>query len=559
MVGEEYADLIIFYLNNPKRLGRYTDAIIRYINEAFAVVHVPVTQINTKTVNTFGYSAIPKLFGLCSEISLEASGVDKIRNLPNFNLRGEGILIGIIDTGIDYTNQVFIKEDGTTKIASLWDQTIETGLSPYETQFGTEYKAEQINQALTSDTPLQIVPSIDENGHGTMMAAVAAGNENREFNFSGVATGSELVIVKLKPAKQYLRNFYFIPDNVVCYQENHIMWGVQYCIQMANDLDRPIVICLGIGSSQGAHDGRSPLSRFLSIIGDFPRTAVITPVGNEGNLGRHYYNSINPTAGYNTVEFRVGENDKGFSMEIWGDSPGIYSLSFLSPDNEFIPRIPPALRVNRVVSFIFSNTIVYIDYLLTESETGDQLILLRFNNVTAGIWSFNVYGQGNLPLGFHIWLPMGDMISKDTYFIQPDIYTTVVEPGTTYVPITITAYNPIGGALFVNASRGYTRSNTVKPTLAAPGVNYIAPNNNKEFIKYTGTGVATAHTAGIVAMFLEWGVIRGNKPEIDTVGINNYLIEGAKRNPYLEYPNRDWGYGILDIYNVFNVLRSDYR
>ncbi|MHB8130258.1 MAG: S8 family serine peptidase, partial [Mobilitalea sp.] len=116
-----------------------------------------------------------------------------------------------------------------------------------------------------------------------------------------------------------------------------------------------------------------------------------------------------------------------------------------------------------------------------------------------------------------------------------------------------------GGTLFVNASRGYTRSNAVKPTLAAPGVNYIAPNNNKEFIIYTGTGVAAAHTAGVVALILEWGVIRGNKPKIDTVEIKNYLIRGAKTNPNLEYPNRDWGYGMIDIYNVFNVLRSDFN
>ncbi|MDF2944682.1 MAG: hypothetical protein K0S01_3540 [Herbinix sp.] len=557
MIDEEYVDLIIYYLNNPERLNRYQNAIIHYMNEAFAEVHIPVSQIINQTITTFGYSAMPKLYGLTSEVSLESSGVSRLRNIANFNLRGKGILIGVIDTGIDYTNPVFIKSDGTSKIISIWDQTIETGTPPENIPFGTEYKADLINQALASPNPIEIVPSIDENGHGTMMAAVSAGNEDENANFSGVVPDAELIIVKLRQAKQYLRNFFFIPDGIMCYQENTIMWGVQYCYQMARELNRPIVICIGIGTSQGSHDGRSPLDIFLSIIGDFPRTAVVTSAGNEGNRGRHYYGNIDPSIGYNTVELHVGENDKGFSMEVWGNSPGIYSIDILSPNGEYIPRIAAGLRVNRAITFIFEPTTIYVDYLMTESETGDQLILLRFRNVTPGTWKFKVYGQSDLPTGFHIWLPMGDMISTDTYFLQPDIHTTIVSPGSADVPIAITAYNPINSTLYVNASRGYTRSNAIKPELAAPGVNYLAPNQNNEYVNYTGTGVAAAHTAGIVAIVLEWGIARGNQPNLDSVAISNYLIRGAKRNPNISYPNIDWGYGIIDIYNTFSVLRSD--
>ena len=155
-----------------------------------------------------------------------------------------------------------------------------------------------------------------------------------------------------------------------------------------------------------------------------------------------------------------------------------------------------------------------------------------------------------------MWLPMGDMITVDTYFIEPDIYTTVLSPGAAMVPITVTAYNPVTGTLFVNASRGYSRSNNIKPDLAAPGVNYIAPNLNGEYVTFTGTGVAAAHMAGIVALVLEWGIVKGNQPTLDTVEIKKILIRGAKRSKNLIYPNRDWGYGIVDIYNVYNVLRQ---
>jgi len=554
-IGENYADLIVFYLNRLSRLKKYEGEYIHYMNEAFAVVHIPASQITEETVITYGYAAIPKLYGLESEISLEASGVKRLRAAFKTDSRGAGVLIGIIDTGIDYTNPVFLKADGTTKIVSIWDQTIETGIWPYETQFGTEYRDTQINQALASGTPLDIVPSVDETGHGTMMAGVAVGNENMKVNFAGVAPAAELVVVKLRQAKAYLRDFYSIPENAICYQENHIMWGVQYCFLKAQDLKRPIVICLGLGSSQGSHDGLTPLGILLSIIGDFPRTAVVVSAGNEGNRGRHFYGTIDPAIGYQDVEFNVGNNDSGFSMELWGTSPGIFSLSIISPSGEAGSSVFTGLRGNRRIYYIFDKTQVYIDYQLAESLTGEQLILLRFRNITPGIWRFTVYSYGDLPASFHIWMPMGDFISTNTYFIQPNINTTVTEPGNASVPICVTAYNTLYDSLYLNASRGYTRNNIEKPEIAAPGVDYIAPNQNQEFANYTGTGVATAHTAGIVALVLEWGVVKGNQEDLDTLAIKHFLERGAKRNPNLTYPNPDWGYGILDIYNVFDVLR----
>ncbi len=555
IISEDYADLIINYSNNPMILQRIPNAIVHIMNEAFAIVYVPVAQLPNRGLGLYGYSTLPYLCGLASEVSLEASNITELRRYPDFNLRGQGVLIGIVDTGINYNLPVFKKPDGTTKVAAIWDQTIQSGVSPFNTEFGTEYRSEQINQAIVAPDPLEIVPSTDDNGHGTMLAGIAAGTENTREDFAGVAPDAELVIVKLMPAKKYLRDFYRIRDGVICYQENTIMWGVQYCIQVARQLNRPISICLGIGTSQDAHDGHSSLSSYLSILADFPKTGVVTAIGNEGNRGRHFHGVIDPNSRTSTVELNVGEEDPSFSMELWGDAPGIYSIDILSPAGEYIPRIPPSLRVRREISFIFEETVIYVDYQTVETLTGDQLILFRFRNASPGTWRFTVYGQTDLSTGFHIWLPMGDFISMQTYFIQADIYTTIIAPGSAAIPITVTAYNPVSGTLFVNASRGYTRSNVVKPELAAPGVNYLAPNLTGGFQNYSGTGVASAHTAGVVALALEWGVILGNQPNLDTIEIKNYLIRGAKRRSNMAYPNRDWGYGVIDLYNTYNVLR----
>jgi len=557
IIGDEYFDLIIEYRTYPQLISLFENASLHVMNELYAVLHVPINQFNSN-LSAIRYSEIPLLYGLTDETSLEASRVLNLRNTPAFNLRGEGVIIAIIDTGIDYTNPVFRKPDGSTKIISIWDQSINTGPAPPDANFGTVYTRGQINVALASSDPFSVVPSMDENGHGTMLAGIAAGNDVEEAGFFGVAPDAELIIVKLRQAKRSTRNFFLIPDNVVCFQENHIMWAVQYCNDMARQLNRPLVICLGIGTSQGSHSGRSPLSAILNIIANMPNRAVVVSAGNEGNMGRHYYGVIDPSIGSNTVELNVDENDTGFSMELWGDTPGIYSVDVLSPSGEYIPRIPPGLRVSRVISFIFEKATLYINYNTIESETGDQLILIRFENASPGIWTFNVYGHGDLATGFHMWLPMGNFISRNTYFIQPNIYTTILSPGTATYPITVTAYNPVNNNLYVNSSRGYTRDNFIKPDIAAPGVNYIAPTINHTFEQFTGTSVSAAHTAGVAALMLEWGTVRGNNPGMDSNVLKNFLIRGARRRPNLVYPNRDWGYGILDIFSVFESMREDF-
>ncbi len=555
--SEEYADFIIVYGYNPQILESFEDAIVHKINEAFAVIHIPLVSINQDLLTEFNYSIIPKIYGLTSEVSVRASGVEKLRRTPAFNLTGKGILIGIIDTGIDYLNPVFKNIDAKTKILSIWDQTIPSETAyPFDTYYGTEYLEEQINEALLSDNPLDHVPSMDYNGHGTMMAGVAAGTANDEAEFQGVSPDSKLVVVKLRQAKQYLRDFYFIPDEADAYQENDIMWGVQYCILTARRVGMPIAICLGLGSSQTSHSGESNLSIYLSFVGNFTNVGIVVSVGNEGNSGRHFFKVIDPAEESVPVELYVAENERNFSMELWGESPARYSVDILSPGGEYIPIITAGFNLNRKVSFIFEDTIIYITYQLVETLTGSQLILFRFSNITAGIWKFNVYSQTNLPAGFHIWLPMGDFISDKTYFVQSDVYTTVLDPGNSYVPIAITAYNAFTQNIYDDASRGYTSTNVVKPDIAAPGVNYVAPALNGEFIRFTGTGVAAAHTSGIVAMFLEWAVLGDNEPGANSMVIKSYLIRGAIRQENLIYPNRIYGYGILDIFNVFDILRT---
>ncbi|MDF2541923.1 MAG: hypothetical protein K0S47_1641 [Herbinix sp.] len=555
ITSNEYADLLIGYYGDERRLQEFGDATIQIINFFTAVVHVPVERITENIVAELGYSVMPSLFGIISTASLEASGIIRLRNIPNLNLRGQGVLVGIIDTGIDYTNPIFQYEDKTTKIVSIWDQTIQSETPPPGLNYGTEYTREQLNQALQTENPLEVVPTTDEVGHGTMIAGISAGRDVPESGFFGVAPEAELVVVKLKPAKTYLKNFFRVPETAICYQENDIIFGIEYLIQVAYQLNRPLAICIALGTSQGAHDGRGTLSSFLSHQGEFVGVSIAVAAGNEGSARRHYYGVVDPAIGYDTVELNIGENEQGFSMELWGDSPSTFSIDILTPTGEYVPRIAISLDESREITFVFEQTVIFVDYQMIESQSGDQLILIRFRNPTPGIWRFGVYTRGDIQLGFHIWLPMAGFISDNTFFISSNPYTTILSLGNAFVPMTVTAYNVEDDSLYTAASRGYTRIGLVKPDFAAPGVDILAPSLDGGFSLVTGTSAAAAHTTGVAAILLEWGILRNNFPNMNTLNMKNLIIRGARRDSDTQYPNMNWGYGILDVFNIFETLR----
>ena len=560
ITSEDYVDLLQKYNGNPIALQQYEEYSVHIMNDTYAVIYLPKTKVTVNLVTQFNYYAIPHCYSLCSKQSLEASGITKLTR-TTLNLRGEGVIIGIIDTGIDYTHPVFRRSDGSSKIIAIWDQGEERdGQFPavvYPSFYGTEYKAEQINLALQSEDPLQIVPSMDTIGHGTWLAGIAAGSENEENEFSGVVPDAELLIVKLKEAKTFYRSFYAIPEHAPAFQENDIIWGIQYLVDNARRLGRPLAICIGLGTSMGSHDNSDVLNTVTSIAADFPGVAITVAAGNEGNARRHFHGMFDPNGEPVEVELNVGVGEAGFMMEFWGNPPTIYTLDITSPGGEYIPRIQENLVKNQEVVFVFEQTVIDINFFMVEASTGKQVVTFRFLNPTEGIWRFHVYGRGDLKGDFHIWLPSGDFLSKDTFFNNAVPENTVTSPGNSNVPIAVTAYNSINDTIYSSAGRGYSVSGVVAPVLAAPGVNIKCPTLNHEFTLIDGTGAAAAHAAGITAMVLEWSFVEGNLPGMDTVGIKKFLIRGARRSNNLDYPNRDWGYGMIDIYNSFSNLRSD--
>ncbi len=550
ITSNEYADLMVQGLDTINALSNDPNISVLTVDNRYGVAYLPVENMTSDSVQKFGYTAIPKIYGLLSFVSLESSGVNQVRSDPAYNLRGQGVLVGLVDTGIDYTNLAFRNSDRSTRIVSIWDQTIDSDNYPDNFFYGTEFSRDEINNALRSQNPFLILPSTDRIGHGTMLAGVAAGTENTESSFSGVAPDSELVIVKLKEAKPYLRDFFRIRDGVLGYQENDILMGISYLLEVAEGLNRPMVICLGVGTNQGSHEGRSILSNYLRDIGNYVGYSIVTAAGNEGNRGHHYFGEINPARDRELVSLNVAENETGFSVELWGYVPNVVELDIYSPDFEFVTHVPSSLGPQETAEVVFGDTTILIDNQVSETVTGDQLILMRFQNPLAGIWRFVVSGTSDLTTRFHLWLPMYNYISENTYFFNSDSNTSISDEANTTNVITVTAYDPVNETLFYNTSRGFTKNSGLKPDIAAPGVNILAPAPGNTITRATGTGIAASHTAGAAAMLLEWGIVRGNLRIMNNVIIRRMLISGARRYSNIPYPNQDWGFGILDIYNT---------
>lgn len=562
VASEEFADFIAPYFTSPEEFiqSQGTDCI-DFVNSTLAVVYVPLSTVTPFTYTSYTYSAVPKLYSLLDVTSMDAAGITAASELPVLSNQGEGVIIGFVDTGINYMDPLFRNTDGSTRIIGIWDQTIETVSDEFNSDFpalyGTQYTAEEIDLALNSDDPASIVPSRDENGHGTFLASIAAGNRDERAGFTGAAPRASIAMVKLKPAKKYLRDFYLIRDEADAYQENDIMMGVSYLYFLARQYSMPLVVCIPLGTNMGSHMGMSRLGQYLNQVSLYNGSAVITAAGNETGARHHFRAVMDPDTDEITAELRVGEQESGFSMELWAEDAGVYTVGFISPTGEVAREVSVPLRGENTVSFLLEQTRITVYSQIADVNAGSQFIFMRFEMPMAGIWRILIRNSLDIRETVHLWLPVRGFISDETYFLRPDPDTIVTDPGNAQYPITVTTYDHTRNSIYIHASRGYSRSGQIKPDLAAPGVNILgASASGRRLTRMTGTSVSAAHLAGAAAILLHWGVLDGNYPYLSTPVLKSIFVRGAQRNPALTYPNREFGYGTLDLYEAFLRLRN---
>ncbi|MBE5875517.1 MAG: peptidase [Lachnospiraceae bacterium] len=565
ILSNDYADILVdFTLPQELNYEMPGDFCYHRIIGNLGVAYVERSGLPRIDVSTMNFNFLPKAYGLMEEasnnpgairndfdtVSLLSSGILQMQGQPLY-LTGRDVTIAVIGTGIQYTNPVFRDVFGRSRVKAIWDQTIQTGALPDGFSYGSEYNSRQIQEAIESDDPMSIVPSTDTLGHGTAMAAVAAGSRlNDGIQYVGAAPEANIVVVKLKEMKPYLREYYLIPDNVTAYQETDIMQAIQYVQKFALDLYRPLVICMGFGTNLGDHTGSSNLGRYMNQISLQKSRVFTVSSGNEGNAAHHFQGSLSGLDAYRDVEIRVGDAEKGFLLELWGSVPNLFAVEIRSPGGEVISRTNPRRIGPQSYSFVFEKTKLTIDTLLAEQASGAELIRMRFEAPTAGIWTVRVYAEEEMINGrFDLWLPITSFLSDETYFLEPEPDTTITEPGNVQSAITATAYNDENRSVYLNAGRGFTRGGLVKPDISAPGVNVSTPAG-----KATGGYMAAALTAGGVAQIMQWAVVEQKDLLADANKIRNYLVQGATREEETAYPNTRYGYGLLDIQGTFDFL-----
>jgi subtilisin family serine protease len=479
--------------------------------------------------------------------ALAESGILEVQGEP-LSLTGRGVLIGFVDTGIRYEQDVFRRSDGSTRIASIWDQEADR-----------VYTEEEINEALLSEDPQSMVPVTDEIGHGTAMASVAAGSRvDGGRTFTGAAPDSRILVVKVRPAPRDVREYYLVADSAVCYSEQDISAGLRYLDNEAERIGLPLVICFGMGTNLSSHTGTSMLERTINSIAVKIGRAVVICNGNEGNKQHHFMGCFNRNVFQDEsgsklkrdVEIRVSEGVQGFTLNVWGTQPYQYQFSLRSPGGETIRDIRMNTDETATYRFVYDKTVLYLDAQRVETGSGAQLLFVRFVQPSPGIWTLTVTEEerANYAL-FHAWLPIEEFLTAPVTFLEPSPYITLTDPAAAGDAISVSTYDDLNNSFYPESGRGFTRDGRVKPDLASPGVQVSTSVG-----KRSGSSIAAAIAVGGVAQFMQWAVTENHIPWVNSLNVRNYLVRGAVRDLDIVYPSREWGYGRLSISGVFESM-----
>ncbi|MGL5151910.1 MAG: S8 family peptidase [Clostridium sp.] len=540
----------------------YKTSVIK-IDDNYAIVYTPFNKIlDIEKYITGLYGVMnPTIYTLNDLTPIEATNAPALLVNPYLNLNGKGTLIGIVDTGIDYTNQEFIKEDGTTRIISIWDQGVEPVDVVNGLELGVEYKMEKINEALRlkkdGGDPYTIVPVKDEIGHGTMVAGISAG---RGINpgLKGVAPQADLVIVKLQQISEPIKKIAAISKlDVPAYEEIDVVVGVRYLSKIAKDLKRPITIIIPLGSNNGGHDGTSVLEDQIDTTSKLIGSVCVTGVGNEGDTDTHTEGKFDKSGDIKVIELKVGKNQKDLNFSIWCQKPDRVLISVVSPSGEVVNKLQPKMDKYESYKFIYEGTKMYVKYILPDSINGDEIINLRFNGLREGIWQIRVHGEYVVDGRYWSWLPQRKLLDDETKFLNPSQYTTLMLPCTSEQVIATAYYNQSNNATVIESGRGYSRDNSITPSISTGGINAPIIRPGGQIGVSSGSSVATAVLGGVCSLLLQWGIVDGNLPKMYAVAIKSYIIRGARKRSGDIYPNKEWGYGMLDIEGVFGAIRGD--
>lgn len=541
-------DLIIKYSGNLDRVREVASDVVELQNE-YAIITIRESLIMILTqFPEIEYIEKPKRLFFQVANGRRVSCIDAVQD-TRFALFGQGILVAVIDSGIDYENADFRNEDGSTRIRYLWDQSLvpaEGRVPPEGYSIGAEYTAIQINEALQQPSIQErrrLVPSMDTSGHGTAVAGVAAGNgRNSNGQYAGVAPQSELIVVKLgNPRKEGFP------------RTTELMQGLDYVIRKALELRIPVAVNISFGNTYGSHDGTSLLERFIDDISNIWKSSICIGSGNEAASAGHTSGVMEEDRD-TVIQLAVQNNQPTLSIQIWKEYTDIIDISLVSPAGVTVGPIQEVLGPQR---FTVGQTEILLYYGEPSPYSTAQEIYIdmlpKDTYITGGVWKIVLTPRKIVSGAYELWLPSENVVNRGTGFLFPTDNTTLTIPSTASRAITVGAYNALTFAYADFSGRGYTREERlVKPDLAAPGVDITTVAVGGGYAQFTGTSFATPFVTGSAALLMEWGIVRENDPFLYGEKVKAYLRRGARPLPgFAVYPNPQVGYGALCVRDSF--------
>ncbi|MCI9025889.1 MAG: S8 family peptidase [Dorea sp.] len=541
--AEKTWDLIVKYSGSLEAVRALASSVVELQNE-YAVITIRESDIEALTqIPEIEYIEKPKRLFFQVANGRRVSCIDSVQQDTRLSLYGQGILVAIIDSGIEYENADFRNEDGTTRILALWDQSLAPGegrVPPKGYAVGAEYTSGQINEALgrsTLNDRRQIVPSQDTSGHGTAVAGVAAGNgRNSNGQYAGAAPKSDLLVVKLgNPVKDGFP------------RTTELMQGIDYVVRKALELRMPVAVNISFGNTYGSHDGSSLLERFIDDISNIWKSCICIGSGNEAASAGHT-SGIMRMGREEIIQLAVQSSQPAISIQIWKEYTDIVDISLMTPTGVTIGPIQEILGPQR---FSVGQTEILLYYGEPSPYSTAQEIFIdmlpKETYVASGVWRLILNPRKVVSGAYELWLPSENVLNQGTGFLFPTDQTTLTIPSTAGRVVTVGAYNALTFAYADFSGRGYTRgANLVKPDIVAPGVDVTAAAIGGGYAQFTGTSFAVPFVTGGAALMMEWGIVKGNDAYLYGEKVKAYLRRGARPLPGFEvYPNPQVGYGAL--------------